>query len=319
MTRVPVRLAAALVAVLALLLAGCGSGTDEPAPGAAPEPGFPVTIPNAFGQTTVPARPQRVVAIGFNDADFALALGTVPVGVRDNIGSYDETARPWAQQALNGARPEQVGGLELDIEKIASLQPDLILGVYSFIDRATYDRLSQIAPTVADPIENVAAPWQEQARITGRALGVPERAEQVVGDVERRFADARAANPQLAGKSVAVALVASGEFNLLGRDDLRTQYFTDLGLTVPEVTEALATEQIGRLDAQGIAVLGVPPQVALANPVFANLGATRANRVAYVGEENSPVASALGFSSPLSLPYVLDQVTPELARVYNTP
>jgi iron complex transport system substrate-binding protein len=317
MSRVPVRLAAVLAAVLALVLAGCGSGGSE-APAAGPAPGFPVTIQHAFGQTTVPTRPQRVVTVGYNDADFALALGVVPVGVRDFIGAFDETTRPWAQQALGGARPEMVGGNEIDIEKVASLQPDLILGVYSYMDRATYDRLSQIAPTVADPVENVAAPWQEQTRITARALGVPERGEQVVGDVERRFADARTANPQLAGKSIAVALVASGEYNLLGRDDARTQLFTGLGLGVQETTETLSTEQLGRLDQQGVAVLGVPPQTVLANPLFANLGAVRANRVAFLGDEASPVAGALGFSSPLSLPYALDQVTPELARVYGT-
>ena len=322
MSRVPVRLAAALAAVLALLLAGCGSGGSgggEPgAPAAGPAPGFPVTIQHAFGQTVVPTRPQRVVTVGYNDADFALALGVVPVGVRDFIGAFDETTRPWAQQALNGARPEMVGGNEIDIEKVASLAPDLILGVYSFMDRATYDRLSQIAPTVADPVENVAAPWQEQTRITARALGVPERGEQVVGDVERRFADARAANPQLAGKSTAVALVAAGEYNLLGRDDARTQLFTGLGLGVQETTETLSTEQLGRLDQQGVAVLGVAPQTALANPLFAGLGAVRANRVVFLGDEASPVAGALGFSSPLSLPFALDQVTPELARVYGT-
>jgi iron complex transport system substrate-binding protein len=318
MTRVPVRLAAALVAVLALLLAGCGSGGDEPAPGAA-APGFPVTVPHAFGQTTIPDRPARVVTVGYNDADFVLSLGVVPVGVRDFIGSFDETTRPWAQQALNGARPEMVGGNEIDIEKVASLQPDLILGVYSYMDRATYDRLSQIAPTVADPVENVAAPWQEQTRITANALGVPERGQQVVGDVERRFADARTANPQFAGKNIAVALVASGEYNLLGQDDARTQLFSGLGLAVDPTTQTLSSEQLGQLDKQGIAVLGVPPQTALANPVFANLAAVRENRVAYVGDEASPVAGALGFSSPLSLPYALDQVTPELARVYGTP
>ncbi|MHC1560104.1 iron-siderophore ABC transporter substrate-binding protein [Actinomycetospora sp. C-140] len=313
------RLLGALAAVLALVLAGCGGGGDEQgSSGAAPAPGFPVTVQHAFGQTTIPTKPTRVVTVGYNDADFALALGTVPVGVRDFIGAFDETTRPWAQQALNGARPEMVGGNEIDIEKVASLQPDLILGVYSYMDRATYDRLSQIAPTVADPVENVAAPWQEQTRITARALGVPERGEQVVGDVERRFADARTANPQFAGKNIAVALVASGEYNLLGRDDARTQVFTALGLGVQDTTETLSTEQLGRLDQQGVAVLGVPPQVALANPLFANLGAVRVNRVAFLGDEASPVAGALGFSSPLSLPYALDQITPELARVYGT-
>jgi iron complex transport system substrate-binding protein len=147
---------------------------------------------------------------------------------------------------------------------------------------------------------------------------VPERGDQVVADVEGRFAAARAANPQFAGKSVDLALVTSGEFYVLGQDDARTQLFSGLGLAVDPTTQTLSSEQLGQLDAQGVAVLGVPPQAALANPVFANLPAVRENRVAYVGDEASPVAGALGFTSPLSLPYALDQITPELARVYAT-
>lgn len=315
---VRLRFAAALAAVLALLLAGCGSGGEEQAQGPV-APGFPVTINHSLGQTTIPDRPARVVTVGYNDSDFVLALGVVPVGVRQSIGAFDSATRPWAQQALGGQQPEVVGSNELDIERIAALAPDVIIGLYSYMDQATYDRLSQIAPTLADPTKDIAAPWQEQTRITARALGVPERGEQAVADVERRFADARAANPQFAGKNASVTLVAANEFISLGRDDLRTQAFTGLGLGVPQTTETLSSENIGRLDAQGIAVVGVPPQTALANPVFANLGATRANRVAFLGEESSPVAGALGFSSPLSLPYLIDQITPELARVYTTP
>ncbi len=309
----------ALLAVLGLVLVGCGGG-EEAGSGAPAAPGFPVTINHAFGTTTIPDRPARVVTVGYNDADFALALGTVPVGVRDFIGSFDETTRPWAQQALGGARPELVGGNEIDIEKVASLQSDLILGIYSQMDRATYDRLTQIAPTVPQPTEgNTAAPWQEQTRTTARALGVPERGEQVVADVERRFSDARAANPQFAGRNLAIALVSENEFYPLGADDLRSQAFTGLGFAVPPTTETLSSEQLTRLDQQAIAVVGVNEPQALANPVFANLNAVKQGRVAYLGDEASPFAGALGFSSPLSLPYALDQMVPPLARALSQP
>src|SRR5688572_22296797 len=92
--------AAAALAVGAAVLAGCASPAETPAPAApAADGAYPVTIPNAYGETTIPAEPTRVVAVGFNEADFLLALGVVPVGVRDFIGEYDETARPWAQEA----------------------------------------------------------------------------------------------------------------------------------------------------------------------------------------------------------------------------
>jgi iron complex transport system substrate-binding protein len=194
--------------------------------------------------------------VGFNEADFALALGVVPVGVRDVIGEYAEESRPWAQEALGGATPEVVGGNELELEKVAALQPDVILGMYSFIDRATYERLSGIAPTVAPPSETVAATWQEQTRITGRALGLTERAEQVVADTEARFAEARAANPEFAGKTLAAGFVVGGETYALGTDDLRTQLFSDLGFTLPATSTTLSRELLGELDKDVLALRG---------------------------------------------------------------
>ena len=93
--------------------------------------------------------------------------------------------------------------------------------------------MSGIAPTVAPPSETVAATWQEQTQITGRALGLTERAEQVVADTEARFAESRAANPEFAGKTLAAGFVVGGETYALGTDALRTQLFSDLGFTLP--------------------------------------------------------------------------------------
>src|SRR6218665_2496489 len=42
---------------------------------------FPVTIPHAFGETTIPAKPQRIVTWGWASQDAVIALGEVPVGI----------------------------------------------------------------------------------------------------------------------------------------------------------------------------------------------------------------------------------------------
>src|SRR3712207_1214756 len=136
----PSRLAVPL-AVLALSggLAACGSsGDDGSAPVAEPSASsdaFPVTIENKFGTTEIPAEPQRVVTVGFNDQDFVLALGVTPVGERENLGEYDASTRPWAEDLLPAEDIPTVGGEEINLEAVAALQPDLIVGGYSFIDR----------------------------------------------------------------------------------------------------------------------------------------------------------------------------------------
>lgn len=243
--------------MLAFGTTACGTATTSPTPAAQqPSAAFPVTITHAFGSTTIPAAPTRVVAVGFNEADFVLALGVVPVGVRDFTGEYDESRRPWAQQALGGAQPELVGGNDIRFEKVAALEPDLILGVYSFMDRSAYDTLSRIAPTVAQPtVDGAAATWQEQTRTTGRALGREARADQVIAATEKEFADAKAAHPQLAGKNVAVDLVVDGVPYLPGADDLRSQVFSGLGITVPATTETLSNETQSQLDKDAIVVI----------------------------------------------------------------
>lgn len=112
-------------------------------------------------------------------------------------------------RALGDAEPPQAlknfDGIQL--ERIAALRPDLILAIFSYIERGDYDRLSQIAPTVAQPeaFVNYAAPWQSYARRVGQAVGQIERAEELVTGVEAAFARARAAHPEFTGATAVLA------------------------------------------------------------------------------------------------------------------
>jgi iron complex transport system substrate-binding protein len=311
--------AAIAAAAAAAVLAACGGGTEPAAPespsgGAAP--GFPVTIEHAFGSTTIEQPPERIVALGFNEADFVLALGAQPVGVRDFIGSFDEDSRAWAREAMTGPPPEKVGGEEIDFEKIAALQPDLIMGVYAFLEQSDYDKLSQLAPTVAAPSAESTATWQEQTRITGQALGKPEEAEQLVASVEQRFADASAAHPRFAGKTIAVALgEETTNTYVLEPTDLRAQFFTDLGFVNSPRTGQISPEQYGLLDQDVLVLMGVEEEAMLAEPVFAQVPVVTQGRTFFTGTFASEFNGALGFGSPLSLPYALDIALPELAAV----
>src|SRR3712207_5644222 len=212
----PSRLAVPLaVLVLSGALAACGGSEDDSASVVEASPSsdaFPVTIENEFGTTEIPAEPQRVVTVGFNDQDFVLALGVTPVGERENLGEYDATTRPWAQELLPAEDIPTVGGEEINLEAVAALEPDLIVGVYSFMDRAVYDQLSGIAPTLAqtDEYADGATPWQEQTLLIGQALGREEEAQQLVDDVEGQVEQAVDENPDFAGSSIAADLCGAG-------------------------------------------------------------------------------------------------------------
>lgn len=79
----------------------------------------------------------------------------------------------------------------LAFEQIAALQPDLILALYvpSGLTQEDYNRLSQIAPTVAPPAGETEGgiSWQDLTRTVGLAVGQPDEAERIVADVEARF------------------------------------------------------------------------------------------------------------------------------------
>ena len=317
----PSRLAVPLLA--AALVAGvsaCGSSDDSSDAAASSSSGgaFPVSIENKFGTTTVPAEPERVVTIGFNDLDFVLALGVTPVGTRANLG-YDASKRPWAPAAAKGVDLPTVGETEIDVEKVAALKPDLIVGVYSFIDQQTYDQLSKIAPTLAqtDAYADGATPWQEQTLLTGKALGREDQAQDVVADVEAEFTQAKQDHPEFAGKSVAVDYngVAGSDHFLMGADDLRSQFFTALGFTVPATSTAVSNEQLTLLDSDVLVGGGYGPTDAVAtNPLFTSLKAVAEDRTVYLGSYTDDLMGALGYGSPLALPYLLEKAEAALGQ-----
>ena len=106
----------ALVAALAVLaFAACGGDSENNAV-ADKAAGFPVKLADKFGTTTIDAPPKRVATVGFNEQDFALALGVKPIAVRQFLGSFDYKTRPGAPD--QGA-PEEVGGAEINFERLA--------------------------------------------------------------------------------------------------------------------------------------------------------------------------------------------------------
>ena len=182
-------------AVLATgVVAACGSGSS--ASGSGPT----ITVDHKFGSTQVPAQAKRVVTVGYNDQDFVLALGVLPVTTRSWYDSYN--TMPWVESATDGKGVPAMQGDSADFEAIAAAKPDLILDIYDTVDRKTYDRLSQIAPTVVQPgqYKDEETPWDAQLLLTGTALNKRDRAQQLVDEVRGRIDAAKSDHPEFAGR-----------------------------------------------------------------------------------------------------------------------
>ena len=317
--------AAALVA--ALTLAACGSDeSPETGGGSAQDATFPVTIEHKFGTTEIESAPERVVTVGYTEQDIVLALGVKPVGTREFLGGYAYKERPWAQEALGGSDPAAVGAEEINFERVAAQRPDLIIGVNSGMSESDYKTLSRIAPTVAqtDEFIDFGVPWQDQTMAIGRALGREEQARWLVDDVEARFAQAREEYPELVGSSLIMAYGTKGDFGAHSSQDYRLGFFEDLGLKSPAKVDELAgtsffvdfDEEHFRLMEQDVVVMFGEREDVTADPVFRRLDAVREERVVYLDLADQ-FAGALGFSSPLSLPYLIDEAVPKLASAVD--
>lgn len=319
--------------VAAFALAACGSDGGAtgsvPVSGAAAADGaFPVTVTHKYGSTTIPAAPQRVVSLGYTDQDAILALGTVPVGIREFTGQKPSATWEWAQDRLEGRTPTVLPVGEVNTEAIAALRPDLIVGISAGLTREQYETYSKIAPVVASPqgFIDYGTPWQDATRLTGQALGKSAEADKLVSDLEARFAQVKQQYPALAGKSAAGVRPSSADnasFFVWGSEDLRARFFQSLGMTIPTEFDQLAgqnfyatisTEEMSKLDQADVLVLITASQAERttfeALPGYSNLADVRQGKVLTLDDQAS---AALSFSSVLSLPSVLDTLPGELA------
>ena len=155
--------------VVALLVpAGCGAPSQEPVT-PDPAPGFPVTIEHALGTTTIPAPPTRIVALSFEE-DVLSQVGVATVGRTDNYYAPG-TLYPWQEGEVELGVIPLGGPSGLDLEKVASLQPDLILATNYYELETVYEGLSAFAPTIGYRTGWGEATWQETSRVIGRATG----------------------------------------------------------------------------------------------------------------------------------------------------
>lgn len=313
------------VVAAALLLAGCASGGGEDAPAESDsgvEGVFPQTVSTAFGDITIDEAPQRVVALGWSDAETALALGVQPVGASDWIeAGGDEGVGPWAAGLYDEA-PELIETLEPSYEAIAALEPDLILDVKSSGDPDRYERLSEIATTVGVPEggESYLTTVEEQVGTIATALGVPERGDELLADVDEAFSSAAEAHPEWQGKTVTSAAKTSEGWGAYIEGGGRLEILKALGFEQNPEIAAMPTDSGGfSVDVSGenLSLIDADLIVASAiyldtsaitdDPQWQQLPAVEDGRALVL---DGDVSRAFSANSPLASIYVAEQLTP---------
>jgi iron complex transport system substrate-binding protein len=320
-------LAAVIGAVLAL--AGCAGGAPEAAstpqaPPSASAGTFPVTITHGLGSTSIPAAPQRIVALS-GEEDTLAVLGIAPVALSEAYGTPGQRA-PWLadQPVLDSATVLADTQSAVNIEQIAALRPDLILATNLYSAADVYAQLSRIAPTVAYPgAEPGTATWQELSLLVGRTVGREADAQAAVDRTEAGVRDMAAALPGLAGKTFTSSFYYEpGRFATIDSTETGAAALLaslDMELS-PRVTaevrdRAVSLEQIAVLDADFVAIGFAGDQLRTdldASPLYANLPAVRDGRVV---QASIQLATAGNNPSILNVPWQLEQYRPVLERV----
>jgi iron complex transport system substrate-binding protein len=264
-------LAAVLAVPAVAALAGCGAVADEPearadADRAAAGGAFPVEVEHKFGTTTIPEEPTRVVSVGLTEQDTLLQLGVVPVATTEWYGEQPYAVWPWATELLGEAEPEVLSTADgFEFERIAALEPDLIIGTNAGMTRKDFDLLSAIAPTVTSVQGSTQyfSSWQDQTLQIARALGREADGLALVDEVVAAYAEAAAAHPEWEGLTATFSQGGPYDGRIyVYQDGLNTDFLTDLGFSItagleefsPEegVQAEISAENIGLLDADVI-------------------------------------------------------------------
>lgn len=181
MTTTTARTVAALTLAALGFVTGCSAGPGHAETAESVE--TTRAVEHARGVTEVTENPTRVVTLEPVELDTSVALGVVPVGTTVLSAA---SGVPEYLGAEAGAATSVGITVEPDLEAIAALQPDLILGTETR-HSSFYDRLAAIAPTVF--MASQSDPWKDNVRLVGRALGREDDAEALLTEYDDRCAE----------------------------------------------------------------------------------------------------------------------------------
>jgi len=219
----------------AFALAACGgqdgSASVQAGSAAAEVPAGSVKVQTAHGEAVVPQNPERVAVYDLGAVDTLSKLG-VKIGA-----SVDSQNLAYLDAPLKDA--VKAGTLfEPNYEALNAYNPQLIVIGSRMAKDKVSDELAKLAPTIDMTAQTDNMKESAKARIDayGRIFGKQAEADALKAEIDKTFADAKAA-AQGKGKGL-VILVNAGKLSAFGPDSrLGGWIHRDIG--VPAVDEAI--------------------------------------------------------------------------------
>ncbi|WP_406686327.1 ABC transporter substrate-binding protein [Rossellomorea vietnamensis] len=211
-----------------LFLAACGNKEekDESAGSDANEETY--TVKHAMGTTEIKGTPKKVVILTNEGTEALLALGVTPVGA---VQSW--TGDPWYDHISDKMKDVEVVGTEseLNMEAIAKLQPDLIIG-NKMRQEEQYNQLKDIAPTVM--AETLRGNWKENFELYAKALNKEDKGQEVLAEYDQRIEDLKGKLGDKLNQKVSMVRFLAGDVRIYHKDSFSGVILDQLGFARPE-------------------------------------------------------------------------------------
>lgn len=214
-----------------LILTACGgsndNGSEENASDSKKED-TSYTVEHAMGTTTIAKTPERVVILTNEGTEALLELGVTPVGA---VQSW--TGDPWYDHIADEMKNTKVVGLEseVNVEAIAALQPDLIIG-NKMRQEGVYEQLSAIAPTVF--ADDLRGNWKNNFELYSKAVNKEEKGKEVIEAYDSRIADLKEQLGDKLTMKVSMVRFMAGDVRIYQKDSFSGVILDQLGFARPE-------------------------------------------------------------------------------------
>lgn len=315
-----------LVAVLVFAL-GCSSGNDGNSGGNSAESTERTTVDHQYGSTVVEGTPKRVVTLtGATAWSDSLIKLDVPITAEFVSAGYSGPGNrfAWTPPHESTVIPVDVGASP-DVAEVAKLDPDLILAGY-LPDRAAYDILSKIAPTI--PVmstETVNDTWQQVLSTAGTIFGKEDQASEAQTEVDEKIEAIKKKFPAVQGKTATFGqLTPERQFGVVTSDkDPSAKLLAELGLRLdPRVTTLSDNGQRVIVSSERVDLLGSDllifwplvggSEVFATIPGWDSLPAVRSGATVFLTNDT---ASAFGTPTVYSVPWAVDALEPALSKL----
>ncbi|WHY33630.1 iron-siderophore ABC transporter substrate-binding protein [Cytobacillus firmus] len=216
-----------------LFLAACGNSSEQDEKAKKEKEGTKTedtsyTIEHAMGTNKLDKAPEKVVILTNEGTEALLSMGVTPVGA---VQSW--TGDPWYDHIADDMKDVQVVGTEseVNVEAIAALQPDLIIG-NKMRQEKIYDQLNDIAPTVF--AETLRGDWKENFELYAKAINKEEEGKKVLADYDSRIEEIKTGLGDKLDQEVSIVRFMAGDVRIYHKDSFSGVILDQIGLARPE-------------------------------------------------------------------------------------